>query len=149
MGRQHRTKTLFLTPRQPIAARLGLVLFLTLLLTSFSFSFSLIPAHAASLRADNPLARNFAYCAGRLSAEAQDHQDRELLALKSAMQELLSAVIAPEAAPAYEELRIAGHVAQSQLLAAARFSFDEDEAARARELAADHLRQCRAMLLGQ
>lgn len=106
------------------------------------------PVRAAPLPADDPLARQFAYCAGRLSAEAQHHEDRELYALKQAMQELLAALIAPEAEPAYEELRIAGHVAQSELLAVSRFSFDPREAERAEALAAENMRQCRGILLG-
>lgn len=105
-------------------------------------------AQSAPLPADNPLARDFAYCAGRLSAEASHREDRELMALKREMQELLAAVIAPEAAPSYEELRIAGHVAQTELLAMSRFSFDKSEATRAAELADLNIRQCRAMLLG-
>jgi hypothetical protein len=105
-------------------------------------------AQGAALPADNPLARDFAYCAGRLSAEAAHREDRELMALKREMQDLLAAVIAPEAAPSYEELRIAGHVSQTELLALSRFSFDMEEADRAAELAARNIRQCRAMLLG-
>ncbi|WP_066705491.1 hypothetical protein [Celeribacter ethanolicus] len=99
-------------------------------------------------RADNPLARDFAYCAGRLSAEAAHREDRELMALKRAMQDLLAAVIAPETAPSYEELRIAGHVSQTELLALSRFSFDTEEAHRAETLAESNIRHCRNMLLG-
>lgn len=106
------------------------------------------PVRAAPLPADDPLARQFAYCAGRLSAEAQHHEDREIYALKEAMQELLAALISPESGPAYEELRIAGHVSQSELLALSRFSFDPREADRAKVLAAENMRQCRGMLLG-
>ncbi|SDF13843.1 hypothetical protein SAMN04488117_102386 [Celeribacter baekdonensis] len=98
--------------------------------------------------AASPLARDFAYCAGRLSAEAQHREDQSLNELKHAMQELLAAVIAPEEAEAYEELRLAGHVAQSELLALSRFSFDQGEADRASQLAQDSIRHCRAMLLG-
>ena len=97
-----------------------------------------LPLHAAPLPADNPLTRQFAYCAGRLSAGAQHHDDREIFALKQAMQAL----------PAYEDLRIAGHVAQSTLLSVSRFSFDEEEATRAKALAEEKMRQCRGMLLG-
>ncbi len=110
--------------------------------------FAPLPLHAAPLPADNPLARQFAYCAGRLSAEAQHHDDREIFALKQAMQALLDALIPPEATPAYEDLRIAGHVAQSTLLSVSRFSFDEEEATRAKALAEEKMRQCRGMLLG-
>ncbi|WP_434287874.1 hypothetical protein [Celeribacter sp. SCSIO 80788] len=106
------------------------------------------PAQGAPLPADNPLARDFAYCAGRLSAEAAHREDRELMALKREMQDLLAAVIAPEAAPSYEELRIAGHVSQTELLALSRFSFDMEEAHRAEALAESNIRQCREMLLG-
>ncbi|WP_167600097.1 hypothetical protein [Celeribacter sp. HF31] len=106
------------------------------------------PLRAAPVPADDPLARQFAYCAGRLSAEAQHHEDRELYALKEAMQELLAALISPESGPAYEELRIAGHVSQSELLAVSRFSFDPREADRAKALAAENMRQCRGILLG-
>jgi len=109
---------------------------------------SLCTAAHALPAATSPLARDFAYCAGRLSAEAQHREDPRLNELKHAMQELLAAVIAPDEAAAYEELRLAGHVAQSELLALSRFSFDQGEADRATQLAQDNIRHCRAMLLG-
>lgn len=140
MARQARTEMSSETPRFPVT-RLAAALFLLVpVLASPALS-------APPLPADDPLARQFAYCAGRLSAEAQHKEDRELHELKQSMQDLLAALIAPEAAPSYEKLRIAGHVAQSELLALSRFSFDEAEANRAAYLAAENIRICRGMLL--
>lgn len=113
-----------------------------------AFILSAAPLHALPTSTTAPLARDFAYCAGRLSAEAQHREDRNLYDLKRAMQELLDAIIAPEEIPEYERLRIAGHAAQSELLAVSRFSFDPIEAMRARDLADESIRHCRAMLLG-
>lgn len=142
MTRHARTESLFQTRSKPLGW-IGKTAAVLCLMATFA-----APLRAAPLPADDPLARQFAYCAGRLSAEAQHHEDRELYALKEAMQELLAALMSPGSEPAYEELRIAGHVAQSDLLAVSRFSFDPREADRAKSLAAENMRQCRGMLLG-
>lgn len=132
-------------------AQKGKTLPLALMLSTLIASFSSGPVQAGQtvlLPADNPLARQFAYCAGRLSAEAAHREDRDLNALKLSMQELLAALIDPNAAASYEELRIAGHVSQTELLAQSRFSFDKDVATRAAGLADQNIQKCRQMLLG-
>ncbi len=105
------------------------------------------PLAAAPGTTSSPLARSFAYCAGRLSADAAHFEDRDLLHLKQMMQDMLSAVIDPTEAEAYEALRIAGHVAQSELRAIARFSPDAARATEADTLASDMLAECRSMVL--
>ncbi|MCA0043103.1 hypothetical protein [Celeribacter litoreus] len=106
------------------------------------------PAVAATSTSSSSLARHFAYCAGRLSADAAHFEDHDLYLLKEQMLDLLAATIDPADAETFEELRIAGHVAQSELRATTRFSFDQAKAERAETIASEQLTQCRSMLLG-
>ncbi|AJE47902.1 hypothetical protein [Celeribacter indicus] len=120
-------------------------------LTGAALALAALCLPAAPLRAlppDATLARDFAYCAGRLSAEAARTPREDIRALRDAMEDLLSAVVPPGETGAYEKLRIAGHVSQSGLLAEARFSLDHEVAERAARLADQRLAECRAMLLG-
>ncbi len=97
------------------------------------------------------LARSFAYCAGRLSAQAQAEttpDSAQLIRLSQDMDDLLAATIAPEDRVYFERLTRAGRVAQIELISLAQYSFDADEAAQADRLARHQIAQCRAMVLG-
>lgn len=100
-----------------------------------------------------PLLREFAYCAGRFSAELEfswmfseinsDQIARERLAMIS----LLEAVTPPENGPEVLHLRLVAKVAHAELLTRMWFGTGPDEAAIAQQRAEVEIAHCRAMIL--
>ena len=127
----------------------GALLFLAALTLLFSFAAPVQSANVTKPRPIDPLARDFAYCAGRASAEFDENfGDPELRALKTTLQELMAATLPSGEEARYENMRIAAKVAHMDLLHTARFAFDRDVAARAAQLAHQEFLACQRLMLG-
>ncbi|SFJ17291.1 hypothetical protein SAMN04487991_1584 [Celeribacter neptunius] len=111
------------------------------------------PAQALPARSIDPLVREFAYCAGRLSAE-MEHQwllsdpasDRTAVQ-RRAMLSLLEAASPPDQGRDLLHLRISAKFAHADLLRRASFDPDPESANRARLRAEVELAHCLALIL--
>jgi hypothetical protein len=113
-----------------------------------------LPAPAIPAREMDPLAREFAYCVGRLSATmehqwllsdpASDLTERQ----RGAIISLLETVSPPDQGGALMTLRLSAKFAHADLLRRAAFEPDARHAEAARHQAEIALGQCLAMILG-
>lgn len=100
------------------------------------------------------LTRQFAYCAGRLSAQMEfqwlmsDPASDRTQSERAAMIGLVEAVAQPGQGKALLNLRIEAKQAQARLLSQALFHDDREIQLHAKERAENELAQCRSLLLG-
>lgn len=99
------------------------------------------------------LARAFAICTGRMSAELADRWlmgdgGAEIEALRDRLAELTEAALQPQSAIEARALRIEARAAQADLLSRARFGLQPRIRERAAETAARLIAPCRALGAG-
>lgn len=104
--------------------------------------------------AERSLSRDFAGCAGRLSAEMEHawlmarENASQLEAERATFLTLLEAVAVQDQARRLMTYRIETKIAHAALLTSADFAPDARRAAQARHIAQNHVTACRRMLLG-
>ncbi|WP_460274823.1 hypothetical protein [Celeribacter sp. ULVN23_4] len=112
-----------------------------------------LPAPAMTPRDVPPLAREFAYCVGRLSATVEhqwllsDPRSDSTLLHRTRMLSLLESVARPEQASQLLTLRLSAKVAHASLLQRATFDPSHERARAAHHRAEIALRQCLALIL--
>ncbi|MEL6643296.1 MAG: hypothetical protein AAFQ79_05115 [Pseudomonadota bacterium] len=116
--------------------------------------FGAIVGNTAALAAPSmPLAKEFAVCTGRLSAELehawlmQDDQADLIEAQRAAMTDLLDAVTDTESQNRALAWRIDAKAAHKALLRQATFDLHTERSSAARRLSRAHIRVCTAFLL--
>ncbi|GAA3854693.1 hypothetical protein [Celeribacter arenosi] len=108
---------------------------------------------AVEARPFDPLTREFAYCAGRLSAQMEfqwlisDPASDRTVAQRSAMVTLLESVMDPDRKPDVMHLRISAKMAHSALLTRAHFSPNSEIALHAHRRATAEIGTCLSLIL--
>ena len=122
-------------------------------LRTIGFGLALMILTVGGSQALDDLTRDFAYCAGRYSAEMEhawlmsDTASDVPEAKRAAFVELLEAVAPEGSGSSVLHYRISAKAAQSALLARSSFAGDADIAENAREQAASLVRACDRFLL--
>lgn len=108
---------------------------------------------ATGMTAQGDLLKQFAYCAGRLSA-LMEHQwmfdgpaSDETKRTRAQMIDLMSAVMPPGQGREALNWRIEAKLAYAALLQQASFAEDKGDRLRAKRLSVQHLQHCKGMLL--